>query len=87
VPRKLKVYSWTGTNTSTGSSSRQSRNIIAAHSIAEALQLSNTKQSVYKWSGGVTGNKEEVDAAMSRPYIPLWRPLDDREAEWREKRD
>jgi hypothetical protein len=30
----------------------------------------------------VTGNTEEVAAALARPGVMLWRPLDDRDAHW-----
>lgn len=77
---KLKVYGWTGYKISPGS--RQSRNIIAATSVAEVLRLAGIKRSEWAWSGGVTANPEDVRQAMSRPGVMFWRPLDDRDAAW-----
>lgn len=79
---KLKVYGWTGTNFS--ESSRQSRNIIAATSVAEALRLSGTKRSFYNWSGGETRSPKEVAKAMSKPGVMFWQPLNARDDNWNE---
>lgn len=83
--RKLKVYGWTGTKATPGSRQRQSRNIIAAHSVAELLRLTGIPRSQYSWSGGETGNAEELAAALAQPGVMLWRPLDDRDAPWASK--
>ncbi|QAY16142.1 hypothetical protein SEA_SONALI_30 [Arthrobacter phage Sonali] len=80
---KLKVYAWTGTKFTPGSGQRQSRNIIAATSIAELVRLAGIPRSEYKWSGSTTGNPEEVAQAMSKPGTMFWRPLDGRGA-WQE---
>lgn len=80
--RKLKVYGWTGTKNS--GIHPQSRNIIAATSIAEVLRLTGTKRSFYNWSGSETQNPREVAKAMSKPGVMFWQPLNARDDNWTE---
>lgn len=80
---KLKVYGWTGINSS-NPVHRQSRNIIAATSIAEAMRLTGTKRSFYNWSGSETHSPEEIAQAMSKPGVMFWQPLNARDDNWTE---
>lgn len=67
MPRQLKVYGWGSTR-----GGRQTREVVAAHTIAEVLRISGIARSTWAWSGGVTRNQKEVELAMSEPGTVFW---------------
>lgn len=58
-----------------GSAGSQTRDIVAAHSVAEVLRIANIPRSVYNWSGSETSNTEEVELAMSKPGVLFYKPI------------
>lgn len=56
--------------------SQQTRNVVAAHSIAEVLRLANITRTDFNWSGAVTGNLNEIAIAMTEPGVVFWVELD-----------
>ena len=62
---------------------RQTREIMAAHSVAEVLRTRGLARAEFDRFGSETGNPIEIALAMSQPGVIFWRRLDDyREAEW-----
>lgn len=62
---------------------RQTREIVAAKTIASARRLFGCTMAQWRCSGCETGNEEEITQAMSKPGVVFWRPLDARkEEEW-----
>ena len=75
MPRELKVYGWRSFRMEcppAPNGSRQTREIIAAHSVAEVCRLTGVRRSEVS----ETGNEEEVRVAMKDPGVVFWRPLD-----------
>jgi hypothetical protein len=78
----LKVFGWTGFRAAAGDQP-QTREIVAAKTQAEVLEITGMTRYNFKQSGGETGNPEEVRVANSKPGTVFWRPLDSR-GEWTE---
>ena len=75
----LKVYGWSGWRAEAkpaANGSRQTREIAAAKSVAEILRITGMTRADWKWSGGETGNDEEIQLAMSEPGTVFWSELD-----------
>ncbi|ULD38853.1 hypothetical protein [Rhodococcus qingshengii] len=81
MARSLKVYGWRGFRDGT-----QSREVIAAESIADVLRRAGITRADWKWSGGETRNPEEVAIATANPGTVFWHPLDEHPTDraWRE---
>jgi hypothetical protein len=81
VSRSLKVYGWRGFREGT-----QSREVMAAESVAEVLRRAGVTRATWNWSGGETRNPEEVAIATPEPGTVFWHPLDEHPADraWRE---
>ena len=62
--RQIRVYAWQDLH-----EGGQTRDIVAAHSVAEVLRLAGIPRSTYAWSGDVTDNDEEVAVAMAEPGV------------------
>jgi hypothetical protein len=78
--RPTEVYGWLGWRLESSSSpngGHQTRELLAASSVAEVLRRTGISRSVYELQGDTTGNAEEIALAMSRPGVNFWRPLDD----------
>lgn len=75
----MRVYGWVGARTEAAG---QTREIIAARSLAEAAHLSGTRRYFLTQYGGVTANPREVATALARPGVVFWRPLNERDAEY-----
>lgn len=76
MARKLKVYGWCGYRIEcklAPNGSRQTREICAAHSIAEIKRI----YGVNPWNICETGNEKEISIAMSSPGTIFWIPLDE----------
>jgi hypothetical protein len=76
----LKVYGW-----SSFSGRTQTREIAAAHSLAEVARLAGYRRPTQLFQLGVTANGPEVAQAMEHPGVVFWRPLDERSASWRRR--
>lgn len=84
--KKLHVYGWQGWRTecpAAPNGGRQTREVCAAHSKAEAARVAGKKWAHQLFNFGETGNEQDIAAAMAQPGVVLWRPLDDRTGEWR----
>lgn len=85
MPRPLKVYGARGFRSDcreAANRSRQTREVIAARSKAEAKRLAG-----WRWGNdwfGETGNADEVRIALTRPGKLFWKPLDAHNSEFRE---
>jgi len=85
-PRGTKVYGWIGARPESrvqGNHHGQTREIMAAASVAEVLRLTGMTRGEFNRSGCETGNSEELEIALSKPRVVFWQPLygDDH---WRE---
>lgn len=79
---KLTVYGWQGWRSPAG----QTREIVAAHSMAEAARLSGYKRPSQMFNLCETGNEREIAQAMSSPGTVFWCRIDDSyrsNLEWR----
>lgn len=74
-----KVYGWQGWRSA---SRGQTREIVAARSIAEVIRITGGRRSDL-FNIDVTGNTTEITQALSDPGTVFWRPLDDYSGEWR----
>lgn len=86
MPRKIKVYGWIGARPESrveGNRHGQTREIVAAASMAEVLRITGMKRDDFTRSGCETGNQEELELALSKPGVVFWQPLY-RDNEWRE---
>lgn len=75
----LKVYGftkWRAAAIPALNGNRQTRNIVAAHSIAEVMRLADMSRNDYNLSGSETGNADEVVVAMSEPGVVFWVEFD-----------
>ena len=77
-----KVYGWIGYRREAGGPHGQTREIVAAPSMAAVGRIvgENPRR---LWNLGETGNAREIEAASARPGIVLWRLLDDHAEEYR----
>ena len=75
---KLQVYGWVSFRGRT-----QSREVVAAHSLAEVARLAGYKRPSQLFNLSPTGNGPETAAAMSEPGVIFWHPLDERPLTWR----
>jgi hypothetical protein len=78
VTRQLKVYAMVGHRAGVNPNARgnqQTREIVAAHSVAEAMRKFKATRSEWNHSGGETGNALEVATAMSAPGVVFFAPL------------
>jgi hypothetical protein len=81
MARPLHVYGWLGWRLECppgANGGRQTREVIAATSVAEVLRKTETRRSDYALQGDITANPEEVVLAMSRPGVNFWKPIDGR---------
>lgn len=65
--RKLEVYGWTGFR-----GGKQTRDIVAARSVAEVLRISGISRSMWNWSGCESKNPKDIEIAMSDPGVVFW---------------
>jgi hypothetical protein len=73
----IKVYGWIGYRSENPHPhNKQTREICAANSKAEVYRIvgSNNLPNICE-----TGNKSEIQIAMSKPGVVFWSPLDYRE--------
>lgn len=76
-----KVYGYTGWRHDcppARNGSRQTREIVAARSAAEAARLFGISPWRLRSYGCETGNADEIRVAMSKPGAVFWRPLNER---------
>lgn len=71
----MKVYGWQGYRTEAGPR-MQTRDIVAANSMAAAARAAGFKYPSQMFNLGETGNKHEIKTAMSAPGVVFWCPLD-----------
>jgi hypothetical protein len=79
-PGKLRVYGWRGWRPecpAAPNGSRQTRDIVAAHSRAEAARIAGEKGPWALDCLEETGNTEEIAQALSEPGVIFWRPNTD----------
>lgn len=72
---RLKIYGWTGFRHDAGTR-LQTREILAATSIAAVRRIAGITAADWRWSGCETGNAIEVTIATARPGVVFWKPLD-----------
>lgn len=75
--RSVKVYGWYGHRREcppAANGSRQTREIVAASSIAGAMRLTGERRSNL-WDICETGNQHEIETAMAEPGVVFWKPL------------
>lgn len=75
---KLQVYGWVSFRGRT-----QSREVVAAHSLAEVARIAGYKRPSQLFNLEDTGNGPEIAAALSEPGVIFWHPLDERPISWR----
>lgn len=76
MTKKLKVYGWTGMSTYP-----QSRNIVAAYSVAEVLRITGMSRHDWNNGGDETGNDEELSIALAEPRVVFYQPLNARQGD------
>lgn len=81
--RSLKVYGWVGFRTRKEGHAGQTREIVAAKSMAEAARVAGIKPHYLRTYGCETGNPEELRVALADPGVVYWRPLDDYKGDYR----
>lgn len=82
MPRELKVYGWTGMrgedprNVSRfGRQGGQTREIVAARSVAEVVRLSGIPRHQLTPMLSETGNAHECQTALAEPGTVFWQNL------------
>jgi hypothetical protein len=78
--KQLKVYGWTGYRTEAEASPngmQQTREIVAATSVAQVMRISGKTRHYLTNYGGETGNTEELRVALAEPGIIFWTELTD----------
>lgn len=84
MPRPLKVYSWQGFRPEAPGTHRQTYEVVAARSAAEAARLAGKKRPSALFNFDETGWEPAVEAAMAHPGVVLWCGLDERrDVTWR----
>lgn len=81
--RELRVFGWMGQRIecpAAGNGSRQTREIVAAYSKADAARAAGKKAptQAHMWNLSETGNDTELSTALQFPGVVFWRPLDER---------
>lgn len=92
MPKELKVWGvgrdWRRDCPRAANGTQQTREVVAARSMAEAARLLKVSPSRLKNFGSPTGNPEEIRIAMSKPGTVFWIPSMERigrgELPWRE---
>jgi hypothetical protein len=79
---QLKVYGWSSFRGRT-----QSREVVAAHSLAEVARLAGYKRPSQMFQLTATGNGPEIAQAMQEVGVVFWHPLDERPIVWRRSKD
>lgn len=82
---KLKVYGWTHYRVecrAAANGSRQTREVMAAKSVAEVMRATGLSRKYLTTYGGETGNQTELATALAAPGVVFWRPLNDYNAEY-----
>ncbi len=74
---KIHVYTWEGNLGRKGS-----REVVAAHSIAEALRCADVARKSALFNFAETQYSEYVAIAMTDPGAVFWRPIDARTDGW-----
>ena len=77
--RQLKVYGWQATRHKVG----QTREIVAAHSMAEAARAAGYRHPSQMFNLDETGNPGEIACAQAEPGVVFYTPLDERPTIWR----
>lgn len=80
----LKVFGWTGQRseardlpTAGGRNHHgQTREIVAAKTQKDALEIIGMTRDQLHKVGGPTGNEEEITVARAEPGVVFWQPLD-----------
>lgn len=87
MARQLKVYSWIYYRhelPARPNGNKQSREVVAAHSVAEVLRLAGITRSEYNWNGGPHASPFATKLALSEPGTVFYTSLDDRDdSGWR----
>lgn len=76
--KEWKVYGWVGHRYEAGNTHNQTREIVAARSMAEAARLSGHRSPRQMWNLSETGNAVEIAVAMNHQTrgCVCWKPLD-----------
>ena len=86
MSRPLKVYGWVGWHKDAPGPHRQTREIVAAHSKAEAMRLGGLTRREFEHSGCETGNEEELRVALAEPGVVFWHGYSEyRDVVWRRR--
>ena len=83
--RKLKVYGWQSFRPecrSDNNGNHQTREIVAAPSMAAVARIVGVKYPRQLFNLCETGNPKEHRIAMSEPGVVFWKPISDYHAEW-----
>lgn len=75
MPRRLKVYEWTGHRREAGGTHQQTQEIVAATSMAEVARLAGAKGPWQLFNLSETGNDAQIATAMAAPGIIFWRDI------------
>jgi hypothetical protein len=81
MPRKLKVYGWTGWRQEcppARNGGKQTREICAAPSMAAVARILGIKNP-RTLDMCTTGNVAELEKALANPGVVFWSPLDQRD--------
>lgn len=73
---RLRVYGWRAAR-----KGKQTREIMAAASVAEVMRRTGLTRGEWKHSGAETRNREEIAIATAQPGRLFWRPLNQLESD------
>lgn len=82
MTKPLKVYGW-----DSFAGGVQTRNIMAASSVAEVRRLTGLSRADWEHAGSETGNDEELSIALADPRVEFFQPLDARPGEFWHRAD
>jgi hypothetical protein len=78
----LKVFGWVGYHDESTDYHKQARMICAVRSKAELRRITGLSRSFVDDFAGITGNAQEIEAALREPGLILWRSINDRSGEY-----
>lgn len=81
--RPLKVYGWQDRRLEAEGWHKQTREIVAARSQAEAARLAGYTRPGQMFNLGETRNEQEIATATAQPGVVFWRGLDAYTEPWR----
>ena len=81
--KKLKVYGWCGHRLECPEYHKQTREIVAAPSMAAAARAAGKNNARQLWNCCETGNAQEIKVAMKEPGVVFWCGINDYQKKFR----